>query len=279
MSICNLEEAQNLLNMTDNVVVASPPYTPLRRTPRFALQQYRIILSILLASYRNDWIIHIFAGIVLPVGLIIFVKAVGGAMTHQAAIFLLGGNMAMSIAFAPTAFLISKLSSARESQEFHYWIALPIPKIVLVLAIISVALLFAIPGILGSYLLGTLFLGLSFSGGWLLVLLVPLSVLPLAGLGAFIGSLVGKAQVANVITNFMIVFIGFLSPMMIPSSVLPLPLRIVSWFVPTTYIADAFRYALAGQIGIQLVIDIGLLILFSASCLSLANWKLEWRIV
>lgn len=267
----------NLQALENRATLARPPYARSQRTPGFLLRQYRIILGILLASYRNDWVIHIFAGIVLPVGLIVFVKAVGATMVHEQAIFLLGGNMTMSIAFAPTAFLISKLSSARESHEFYYWIVLPIPKLILVLAIVSVALLFAIPGIIGTYLLGTLFLGLTFSGGWLLLLLVPLSVLPLAGLGAFIGSLVGKAQVANVITNFMIVFISFLSPMMIPTQVLPLPLRVISWFIPTTYIADAFRDALAGQIGSGLAIDVGLLILFSVACLTLANWKLEWR--
>jgi ABC-2 type transport system permease protein len=78
-------------------------------------------------------------------------------------------------------------------------------------------------------------------------------------------------------SNVMIVFIGFLSPMMIPASALPLPLRIISLFVPTTYVADAFRAILAGHIDMYLASDVLIVLLFSGAFLTLAYLRLDWR--
>lgn len=255
------------------------PYPRPARTPVSALLRYRIVLQTLLSSYRSDWFLHIFMGLLVPLTLIFLVKAVIGSMTVNRAIFLLGGNMAMSIAFGPTQFLISKLGWAHQSKEFEYWIALPVPKLSLVLAIITVALLFALPGLLGNYVLGCLLLGLPFSGGWALIVLIPLGVLPLAGVGAFLGTIAPNGQAASLMGNLIIVVVGFLSPMMIPSDILPEPLRLLSWVIPTTYVADSFRAVLSGRIGVNFWFDVIVLACCSVVLLALAHWKIEWRTV
>ena len=257
---------------------APPPYAHPRYTPLTALRQYQLLLRTLLASYRTDWFFHIFFGLLIPISLIFFARAIAGSVNSDMKIYLLGGNLAMSIAFGPTIFLIGKLGWARQNREFEYWIALPIPKLILVIAIISVSLLFSIPGLIGTYLLGTLALGLPWSGGWNLLYLVPLSVLSLSGLGALLGSISPNGQTSNVISNLLITFIGFLSPLMIPLQALPLPLQFISRFMPTTYIADAFRQALGAHTATPLSIDILILILTSILLLGLAQWKMDWRV-
>jgi hypothetical protein len=58
----------------------------------------------------------------------------------------LGGNLTTSIAFGPTSFFILKVGWAKQVREFDYWVALPLPKLTLLFAIVSVAFVFALPG-------------------------------------------------------------------------------------------------------------------------------------
>src|ERR1700733_928094 len=95
-------------------------------------------------------------GLLLPAGIIFFLKSVDVVSSPAQAIFLLGGNMATSIAFGPTNFLISKIGWAKQIQEFDYWVALPMAKFTLVFAITTVALMFALPGLIGIYVIGCL---------------------------------------------------------------------------------------------------------------------------
>src|SRR5689334_17069937 len=111
-----------------------------------------------LAEYRLDWIMHVFAGFIIPFVLVFFAKAVGGTISPQRAVFLLGGNMTMAVAFGPLTFLISKIGWARQTEDYKYWISLPIPKLILILVLVSVGLLFSLPGIVGIYVFGCLFL-------------------------------------------------------------------------------------------------------------------------
>ncbi len=256
---------------------APVPYPQPRYTPVSRLRQYGILLLTLLSNYRSEWFFHIFAGLLLPVSLVFFAHSVAGTVDMDSKIFLMGGNMALSIAFGPSLFLIGRLGWARQNKEFDYWITLPIPKMVLVIAIISLGLLFALPGLLGTYLLGSLLLGLPFSGGWTLIFLVPLSALSMAGFGALIGSMSPNGQVANVIGNLFIMLIGFLSPMMIRPENLPVPLQLFSRVVPTTYIADAFRIAMGGHAATSLTQDVVVLLITTVLLLGFAQWKLDWR--
>ncbi len=268
----------NSQKMPAETELASAPYPPSSYTLVTALRQYQILVRTLLSSYRGTWIMHIFMGLLVPVGLGFAVKATLGTVSTDRAIFMLGGNITMSIAFGPTQFLINKLGWARQSKELEYWIALPVARLNLIIAIISVALLFALPGVLGCYVLGSLIFSLPFSGGWLLVVLIPLGVLPLAGIGAFLGIIAPSGQTAALIGNLLLIFVGLLSPMLIPPASLPGPLQTIALVFPTTYIADAFRSALSGNIGPSLLFDILFLILSSLVFLILVHWKLKWRL-
>lgn len=260
----------------DTRKVANPPYARYRSTLATLTQQYLMLVRVSLVEYRTTWFFHVFSGLLIPISFAFVIIAAAGLPSPEVAIYLLGGNMALSIATGPASFLISKIGWARQSKEYHYWIALPISKFLLVLSIVSVALVFALPGILGIYVLGSLFLGLSFSGMWALLLLIPLGVLPLTGVGALLGIISPNGQTANVFSNLLIVIVGVLSPVMLPLESLPVPLRIISLFMPTTYVADAFRAVLGGH-GTNLPFDLIILTLFSVVLLAITYFRLDWR--
>jgi ABC-2 type transport system permease protein len=284
-SIFNLEGGKSLRKVILEEANTAPPALALTPYPfpaytlTTALKQYLIVLLAQLSSYRGDWVFQVFISLVVPVALVFSAKSLIGTVDAGRAIFLLGGNMAMSIAFGPTTFLITKMGWSRQSREFDYWISSPVPKLVVVLAIISMALLFALPGLAGSYLFGSLLLGLPLTSSWGLIALIPLGVLPLAGVGAFLGTIAPNGQTAGLICNILLIVVGFLSPMFIEPSQLPKALQITSLFVPTTYVADAFRSVMSAHYGPHFVFDIAVLTLCSVLCLAFAQWKMEWRIV
>jgi ABC-2 type transport system permease protein len=254
-----------------------PPYPRHRSTLATLIRQYWILLRVLLSEYRTSWFLQIFGGLLIPISFAFLIFSIGGVTSPEKAIYLLGGNMALSIATGPATFLILKIGWAQRSKEFHYWIALPIPKLLLVLAIVSIAQLFALPGLLGVYLFGNLLFGLPSSGtAWALIPLIPLGVLPLAGVGALLGLSARRGETANILSNSLIIFVGVLSPVTLPLEALPVPLRIISQFMPTTYVADAFRAVLGGQ-GTNLALDLVLLTLFSAVLLTTTYFRLDWR--
>lgn len=257
--------------------LAPPPYESVRQTPRFLLRQYKLVYLAFLATCRSYGVIQFIAGIVAPLGLLLFTRSIIGEITPQKAIFLLGGNLALSIVFGPATFLISWLGMAMEKKEFYYWMMLPVPKTVVTLAVLSVGITYSFPGLIGTYLLGVLLLGLPLSGGWALFLLALLSALSIAGLGALIGYSIPDSSVATIISNLLVLLVAFLSPIVIPADALPLPLRIISWAMPSTYAADAFRSVMAGRPGSNLIVDIVFLALSSVILLSLAQWRLRWR--
>lgn len=285
MSTSNLEEGKNLTDsqlveeQEKQLVLAPAPYPLPTLSLVSVLRQYIVVLCAQLSSYRGSWVFQTFISLVVPFSLVFSAKSLIGSVHSERAIFLLGGNMAMSIAFGPTTFLISKLGWARQSREFDYWIALPVSKLIVVLAIISMAVMFALPGLLGSYIFGSLLLGLPLSGGWILIFLVPLGVLPLAGVGAFLGTIAPNGQTAGLINNMVLIVVGFLSPMLIPPEQLPRILQITSLFIPTTYVADAFRAAIGAHYDFQFLLDVIILVICSAICMAFAQWKMEWRTV
>ena len=268
---------QRQAQLLQDEFLAYPPYPCQRNNLVSVLRQYILCLGVLRAEYRRTWFVQVLLGFLLPIGLAFFLKSIGNVTTTERAVFLLGGNLATSIAFSTTSFLILKIGWGRQFREFDYWVALPFPKLTLVFGMISMALVFALPGIVGIYVFGNLLFGLPFTNILVLLPLIPLGALSQAGLGAELGCYAPNGQTANGIGNVLIVFIGFLSPMMIPASDLLLPLRIISFCFPTTYIADAFRMGMANRIDISLLFDVLILLLFSGAFLALAYLRLDWR--
>jgi ABC-2 type transport system permease protein len=262
--------------LTDHV--ATPPYAPPEHTLLTGLQQYLILLRLSLSEYRSLWFYYVFFGLAWPLGFLFFLSALGGTFSPDRAIFTMGGNMATSIAFGPTFILIHKIGYGKESHEFDYWATLPLPKLSFVLSVVSVALLLALPGLAGIYLLGVLMLHLSLSGGLALLVLIPLGALPLAGLGALLGSYAPDGQTGGVIGNILLMVISFLSPMFVPLPLLPEPLRILALLIPTTYVADTFRFVLGGHTQLAPSVDILVIAACSVGFLSLVHRKLDWRV-
>ncbi len=260
-------------------IVAPLPYALPPHTFAVAFRQFIVLLRLFLSEYRTLWFFYIFFGFVWPIGFIFFITTATGSMSTEQAIFILGGNMASAIAFGPAFLLINKIGAGRERHEFDYWSTLPMPKLVFVLALSLVALLLALPGLICAYLLATYMLGIPLAGGLPFLLLLPLGSLPLAGFGALLGSYTPNGETAGVVSNILTLVVGFLSPMLIRPEQLPLVLRVLAFFVPTTYVADLFRAMLGGHTQLPPLLDLAVIVACSVGFLFLVQRKMDWRVV
>lgn len=254
--------------------VAALPYQPARRRP---LHHFLRIVQVMLADYRSTWNLQVFFGFVMPLGMVYLLKYISGEITTERAVFILGGNLVTSIAYGPVMLLISRIGYGRQARSFDYWANLPVSPLTWVLAMSTVSLILSLPGLVAVYVAGSLMLGLSLVGGLAVIPLVPLVTLSLTGIGAFLGAYAKNVQTANVMSNAVVGFVSFLSPIMIPLELMPLPLQWLARLIPTTYAAHGFRSALAGNFGPVLAYDILILVLLMAVSLILVHRKLDWR--
>lgn len=274
-------EVRNLHSATivkdSDLTMAAAPYRPRRRTPAAWLHSFARLVRVMLSEYRAVWWIQVIFGLLMPLGMLFFLKAAGGEITRERAIYLLGGNLTTAAVYGPAMLIINKIGWGRHSREFDYWASLPLQKLTLVLAMVTVSLALSFPGLLTLWLLGSLMFDLPLAGGLMLVGLIPLAALSLVGAGAFLGSYARDGQTANIMANLLMAFVTFLSPTMIPMEALPLPARYLSAITPIPYVAEAFRAALAGNFGPELAYHVGIITLMALACLTLVHRKLDWR--
>jgi ABC-2 type transport system permease protein len=129
-----------------------------------------------------------------------------------------------------------------------------------------------------TVLVGAWMFGLELAFNPLMLLVVPLSMVSLAGLGATIGLGIKNWRVVGLVAQLTMFFIMFFAPVMIPPDRLPGILQVTGWLLPPTYAARAFRAALRPEITTALLRDIAVLAAFAVGSLFIVSRTLEWRL-
>lgn len=253
------------------------PYPRTRRTLFWHLAQFCRVVAIQLLEFRTAWIYLVVFGCVVPLGLVFWMSRMGGEMTLDKAVFILGGNLVTSIVYGPTSGMIGKIGWGKEHRTFDYWASLPLPKLGWVLATVTVYLLLALPSVAIIFAVSALALGIPLVNGLVLIPLIPLGALSMVGLGAFLGLISPNGQTSNLFGNAMIGVVTFLTPTLLPLEQMPTVMQWIARCLPTTYAADAFRLALAGEYGSALAIDAGILLLSSLVFLWALAKRLDFR--
>ncbi|MBT9163877.1 MAG: hypothetical protein DDT24_00797 [Chloroflexi bacterium] len=109
------------------------------------------------------------------------------------------------------------------------------------------------------------------------LLILILGGFTMAGIGAFIGFWSPTGEVAHIATQVIQPFFILLAPVFFPLEHLPGPLQVVARFIPTTYIAETLRAAIAGRIYGEFWLDLLILVGFALVFLGLMPLKLDWR--
>ncbi len=191
-------------------------------------------------------------------------------------IFLIPGILGMSILFSSTFAGLSVLWD-REFGFLKEIMVAPVSRVSIVLGRITggittslfqavVILLFSI--IMGFRLRNWLML----LPGLLFMVLISITFI---GLGLIFASLMRDMQGFNLVMNFVIFPLFFLSGALFPLKSFPAWVRIVSRFDPLTYGVDGLRAALLGKSELPLLLDFGILSGCALLAVVIGAWAFE----
>lgn len=93
----------------------------------------------------------------------------------------------MSLMFSNHNNLASRFTYMRFAGTLDYYATLPINRQALIVATVLSFFLLSLPSLIATIIFGTLFLKIPLAINPLILVVIPLCVLPLAGLGAAIG--------------------------------------------------------------------------------------------
>jgi ABC-2 type transport system permease protein len=233
----------------------------LRQLKRFARSRSRVVASL------GQPLLYLLA---LGYGLgPVFEKAGLGSYLQ----FVAPGVIAMTVLFA-SLFSGIELLWDRQFGFLKETLVAPVPRIWIMLGRTS-------GGATVAIIQGLLFLAISLAAGFRLhdVGALPLALLFMAligimftALGTAIASLLSDFQGFQLIMNFLVMPIFFLSGAMFPLSNLPKPLALITGLDPLSYGVDGLRYALTGSAHFGLFTDLTVLSVVAAFLLALGSY-------
>src|SRR3989338_2758749 len=194
--------------------------------------------------------------------------------------FLLPGIIGMTILFSS---IFSSISVVwyREFGFLREMLVAPISRTTIVMGkLLSGAALSVLQGMVLLLISPLLGMKITFAGFLAMVILIALLSLAITAMGLFIASFLTSLEGFNVIMNFIVLPMFFLSGALYPMNKLPEILKYFTYVNPLSYGVDAFKHILFennGTLGAEfpLLLDIGVLILFSVIMITLASYSFE----
>jgi ABC-2 type transport system permease protein len=249
---------------------------PIDRKPTSPLVQFMDLLFMELTNWRWSWRGIVLTSLVAPM---LGIVALGSLAQHgakESLVYILTGNLVMSLMFGNLGNVANRFVFMRMSGTLDYYATLPIQKVALMLAVVVAFFLLSLPSFLVAIAFGAWFLKLTLTLNITLLLVVPLCVLSLAGVGAFIGTTARTPDEGNSLALLVTMVLLFIGPVLIPPDRLPNLLIALGWFSPATYAASALRQTLIATTS-RLMVDLFALFAWTAVSLWSVRQRLSWQ--
>ncbi|MCA1712685.1 MAG: ABC transporter permease [Actinobacteria bacterium] len=217
--------------MTYPLAAAPGPFAALRAVTAGQLSRARAARGPLL-----------FVATLQSVGILLLLRGVvdeGSAGTSRQVV---AGATVLVVAFVALNLLAQRFGMLRGTGALDHYAALPVPAAAVVLGTAASYATFTLPGAVLTAIMGCLLYGLPLAHLWVLVLVLPLAGASLAGLGALLGLLAPRPELATTAGQLGMSAVLFLG--IIPAARMPEVLRVLRALVPSTYAADALAEAL-----------------------------------
>lgn len=166
------------------------------------------------------------------------------ALDRQTILFLATGAPAISLISMGLVAVPQLVAQARTEGTLDYMRSMPIPRVVYLLADLTVWLVVVTPGVVFAVVVGTLRFGLELQPSPLLVPAGLLVALTCASIGYAIASLLPQ-MLANIATQVLVVFVLMFSPLNFPPDRLPEWLAALHRVLPIEAMGEVLRGTLA----------------------------------
>ncbi|MFI0781011.1 ABC transporter ATP-binding protein/permease [Streptomyces sp. NPDC021212] len=229
-------------------------------------------------TVRTSWHVHMVFGIFMPLTMVFGFSRIGSGLTDELSLtYIASGSGVFAIAALGTTAIAQRIGAIKAEGSMLYYASLPISKVAFVMAFVAARLLLIAPGLVTSLIAVRLLYGLDLTLSPMLLIVYPLTALPLAALGLVIGSLIDRIELISIVTYVLNFVLLLGAPLLIPAKALPLPLKALSWVMPTTYGSDAIRRSVSDNIDATFGLDILVLTVMTVLALTIADRSLRWR--
>ncbi|MCB0116465.1 MAG: ABC transporter permease, partial [Caldilineaceae bacterium] len=218
--------------------------------------QFVDLLIIELSNWRWGWRSMVIIGMVFPLLSMMLLGSFARDLGNDALAYILTGNIVLALLFEHQGKLTSHFSFMRMAGALDYFATLPVQKMVLILAAWAAFFILFIPVLLTTLVGGMLILHVELHLHPLALIVVPLCALPLAGVGALIGTSFRTPEEANAVDRLLTVLMLALGPVLVQPERLPSWLVTLGYLSPATYAASALRQVFLGPVTNRLILDL-----------------------
>jgi ABC-2 type transport system permease protein len=222
-------------------VTAAPG--PLHRIPQPAdppgfVASFAAVFTGQLARARLAAIPIFLAATLQSVGLIVLLRGLVDTTSDVTEQSVVAGSSVTVVSVVALNLLAQRFGALRASGALDYFGALPVSPSAIVTATAAAWASFTVPGSVLVAVGGAVFYGLPLAGVWVVLPVVVAAGVSLAGLGALLGLLAPRLEIATVAGQLGMALVMFLG--LVPAHRLPGVIQAVRAVVPSTYAVDAF---------------------------------------
>ncbi|WP_018500038.1 ABC transporter permease [Parafrankia discariae] len=228
-----------------------------------------------LARARVARVPLLFVAAFQSLGIMILLRGIVDIDDNSAAASVVAGSTVLVVAFVALNLLAQRFGALRAAGALDYYLTLPIPGAAVVLGTAASYATFAVPGTIVTVVVGALLYGLPLGGLWLLVPVTVLAGASLAGIGAAIGLLAPKPELATVAGQLGMSVVLFLG--VIPADRLPGIGRLARDLLPSSYAVDALAEGFAPAVDwAHVTVDLAVCAAVAAAALVVAVRSLRY---
>jgi ABC-2 type transport system permease protein len=188
----------------------------------------------------------LFVATLQSLGILVLLRGVIRHPDRATASAVVAGGTVLVVAFVALNLLAQRFGALRAARALDYYAALPIPASAVVLGAAASYATFTVPGAAVTAIAGVAMFGLPAAHLWLVLPVIACAGVALSGVGAVLGLLLPRAELATVAGQLGMTAVLFLG--VIPPSHLPVAARAVRACVPAALAVDALAAALRGHV-------------------------------
>jgi ABC-2 type transport system permease protein len=205
------------------------------------------------------------------VGIMIMMRGVVAGGSASAATSVVAGSSVLVVAFVALNLLAQYFGQLRASGGLDHYATLPVPPAAVVLGTAGAYASFTVPGTIATAAVGCALFQLPFANLWVLAAVIPLAGAALAGLGAALGLLAPRQELATLFGQ-----LGMSAALLLgvlPAANMPEPVLFARDLLPSTYGVEALARTFAPRPDWAAVVaDLGVCAAAGALSLAVAAW-------
>jgi ABC-2 type transport system permease protein len=213
----------------------------------------------------------LFVATVQSLGLVVLLRGVVHRHDVSASTSVVAGSTILVVAFVALNLLAQRFGALRASSALDYYAALPVSPAAVVLGTAATYASFTIPGALLTAIVGVAIYGLPAGHLWVALPAVAVAGIVLSGVGALLGLVLPRSELATVAGQLgmtAVLFLGIIAPTHLPTVV-----RGLRAVVPGILAVDAFADALRPHTDwAGVAIRLGATLVYGVVALAVAGW-------